>query len=224
MKIKIKCDYCKEDFLKHQCYIKLNKHHFCSYKCKSLWQSKNMKGKNNTFYGKKHTKETIAIIIEKNKKRIHNKNCKCITCKAKRGELELRGKNNPNYGNHKFRGKKSHQYIDGRTGLHLLIRKILEYNEWRKKVYERDNYTCQICGVAGNGKNLEAHHKKEFNIILNEFLQLYSQFSPIDDKETLVRLAMTYAPFWDIDNGQTLCEDCHDKLQHNKSIYARTKK
>lgn len=29
---------------------------------------------------------------------------------------------------------------------------------WREAVYQRDNYTCQDCGVEGNGKNLRAHH------------------------------------------------------------------
>jgi len=33
------------------------------------------------------------------------------------------------------------------------------------------------------------------------------------DKETLVRLAITYEPFWDIDNGETLCIDCHNKTK-----------
>ena len=41
-------------------------------------------------------------------------------------------------------------------------------------------------------RNLEAHHKKAFYLILEEFLQQYSQFSPIEDKETLLRLAITY--------------------------------
>ena len=41
-------------------------------------------------------------------------------------------------------------------------------------------------------RNWEAHHKKAFYLILEEFLQQYSQFSPIEDKETLLRLAITY--------------------------------
>ena len=28
-------------------------------------------------------------------------------------------------------------------------------------------------------------------------------------KDILSRLSITYSPFWDINNGQTLCKDCH---------------
>jgi len=92
------------------------------------------------------------------------------------------------------------------------IRCFSEYKKWRFEVFKRDNYTCQEC--KKNGCYLEAHHKKSFAEILSEFLKIYDQFSPIEDKETLIRLAMKYKDFWNIDNGQTLCEDCH-KLTDN---------
>lgn len=57
--------------------------------------------------------------------------------------------------------------------------------KWRKKVFDRDNYTCQNC-LDNTGGNLVAHH-------------LYSYA----DNE-LVR--------YDIDNGITLCEKCHKKF------------
>ncbi len=99
----------------------------------------------------------------------------------------------------------------GITPLHLLIRTSLENDLWIKQVFERDNYTCQECNQRGG--NLEAHHKKDFAIILKEFLDEYDQFSPIEDKETLLRLAFKYKPFWDIDNGETLCGGCHDLIK-----------
>lgn len=35
------------------------------------------------------------------------------------------------------------------------------YNNWRKEVFKRDNYTCIICGKdlsKGNPKNMQPHH------------------------------------------------------------------
>jgi len=61
------------------------------------------------------------------------------------------------------------------------IMNTFEYRRWRNSVFERDNYTCQCCGKRG-GK-LNAHHKENFS--------------------THIELRL------DIDNGLTLCEDCH---------------
>lgn len=110
----------------------------------------------------------------------------------------------------KARGQNSPHWKGGITSLNKYIRKNLESKEWRKIVFERDNYTCQECFIRGG--ELHPHHKKSFSQILNEFLQTYSQFSPLEDKETLVRLAITYQPFWDVDNGITLCKECHKKI------------
>ncbi len=138
-----------------------------------------LSGENHPFFGKCLPKETIEKIS------------KSLT--GRKG-VRLSGKSNPNW-------------IDGRSPLSRLIRGLLEYKEWHKAVFKKDNYTCQICGKRGG--NLEAHHIKKFRSIFIEFLQEYNQFSPFEDKETLARLAMTYKPFWDIDNGRTLCWECH---------------
>jgi len=71
----------------------------------------------------------------------------------------------------------------GVTPLYKKIRKSPEYILWRTSVFERDNYTCTICGLVG-GK-LNADHIKPF--------ALYPE----------LRLS--------IDNGRTLCEPCHKK-------------
>lgn len=80
------------------------------------------------------------------------------------------------------RGKEHPRYINDRT---LIKSKRPQYENtlWRKQVFERDDYTCQNCKTKG-GK-LQADHIKPYF--------LYPDLR------------------WDINNGRTLCVDCHKK-------------
>lgn len=69
----------------------------------------------------------------------------------------------------------------GLTSLNNRARATKAYKEWRKAVFERDNYTCQFCHKRGG--DLEADHIKQFAYHIE------------------VRL--------DLDNGRTLCKPCH---------------
>lgn len=117
----------------------------------------------------------------------------------------------------KHLGEKCTFWRGGINPLRNIIRALAEDTEWKKKVFARDNYTCQMC--FKRGLYIEAHHMKEFSIIFREFLEEYKQYSPIKDKYALVALARQYQKFWDINNGLTLCKGCHDNVQHDKSIY-----
>lgn len=111
----------------------------------------------------------------------------------------------------RLKGPASPAWRGGVTPLRIWIRKSFENDKWTQEVFLRDNYTCQECGVKG--VYLNAHHIKPFVYIFNEFLKEYDQFSPIDDQQVLARLAEKYTPFWDINNGQTLCVSCHNKTR-----------
>lgn len=69
------------------------------------------------------------------------------------------------------------------TPIHHAIRNSFEYKLWRKAVFERDRFTCRFCYKIG-GK-IQADHIKRFS----EYPEL--------------RFA--------IDNGRTLCVECHRK-------------
>lgn len=70
------------------------------------------------------------------------------------------------------------------------IRHSKEYDKWRKKVYKRDKWLCQICKKHCGRRDIVAHHKKEFS------------------KHIKLR--------FDVNNGITLCRKCHFLLHQNK--------
>lgn len=194
--------------------------------------SSRMKGKTSPFKGKCHTEESKIKNRNSHLGKLSNKKDKTnielygvekaniISDKIRQSKLGItwemqvgvekasERKKNSHYWLGKF-GEFAPRWKGGKTFLGPRLKNLEEYKDWRDRVYERDNYTCQECGQKG-GK-LEAHHLKAFSVILSEFLKTYSQFSPIEDKETLVRLSISWQPFWDINNGQTLCVDCHKK-------------
>ena len=79
------------------------------------------------------------------------------------------------------RGQNSSNWKGGVTPINHKIRTSLEYKMWRRMVFRRDHYTCQICGKKGG--NIQADHIKPFSLFPS------------------LRL--------DVSNGRTLCEPCH---------------
>ena len=112
---------------------------------------------------------------------------------------------------HRFyglRGKNHHNY-KGTIPIATAIRKSIAYAEWRNAVYKRDDYTCQECGKRGT---LNAHHERiAFSVLLDGFMKVFNQ----SDKE-LMSLIQDYSPFWDLDNGITLCLECHNKKKQGR--------
>ena len=64
---------------------------------------------------------------------------------------------------------------------------------------------------------MRAHHAlRPFAKLFQEFLQIYSEYSPIEDQEKLLEFAKVYQPFWNIENGKTLCKNCHEATHSSK--------
>jgi hypothetical protein len=81
------------------------------------------------------------------------------------------------------KSSKSHFWKGGVTSKTELLRVGLEMKVWREKIFKRDNFTCQKCGQRG--KKLNADHIKP--------------------------VAMFPELRFDLDNGRTLCFECHKK-------------
>lgn len=106
---------------------------------------------------------------------------------GKKASLESRRKQSESQKRRVVEGK-SNFYIDGRTPKNKAIRGSVEFKIWKDSVFRRDDYRCQECGArSGNGKKiyLHAHHIKPF--------AYYPELR------------------FDINNGQTLCKECHKK-------------
>lgn len=79
------------------------------------------------------------------------------------------------------------------------LRADIHMKMWRKAVFDRDNYTCQDCYKTNC--YLEAHHKYPLRKILQDF------------DIVLLAEALNCKELWDINNGITLCQECHLKYK-----------
>lgn len=73
-------------------------------------------------------------------------------------------------------------YKHGKSSANKMARKNVEYKIWRSAVFQRDGWLCQTCRLRENNK-LHAHHIKSWA----DYPELR----------------------FDVENGVTLCEDCH---------------
>ena len=83
-----------------------------------------------------------------------------------------------------IRGDNHPLWKGGITPVNKAIRESLKYKQWRKTVFEGDNYTCQICGQIGG--ELNADHIKPFSLFPKLRFELL--------------------------NGRTLCKPCHKEI------------
>lgn len=85
------------------------------------------------------------------------------------------------------RGENCHLWKGGITDKNKKIRTSIEFKVWRETIFKRDKFLCQMPECSNSEKYLQAHHIRKFS-----------------DYEDL-RL--------DINNGITLCKDCHNKTK-----------
>lgn len=208
------CRTCGKEFYKYPCEISVN--NYCSRECykkrvghpnhqfptyvekKCLTCGKKFKAKSS------QVKRGFGIYCSKdcfNKSKNGKTKSICLQCGAEFIHPRTR---NAKYCSNKCRGiatskEKSVLWKGGKTSKIMQFRTSSKMKNWRKQVFERDNYTCQKCGKKKSG-HLQAHH--------------------------IIPLSRDFSLAYDISNGITLCEDCHysyhaklkKQLMKNKQI------
>lgn len=89
-------------------------------------------------------------------------------------------------------GDKGSGWKGGVSPINECIRQSSEFKQWRAAVFARDRYTCRKCGAGhqnGYRPKLHPHHIKAFA----DYPELR----------------------FDVDNGLTLCEECHKEVHKN---------
>lgn len=171
--VKVKCYICHKEFVKSKHHYDNSVRDYCSYECANKGHSKFLVGKNNPGFLNTYTNCSYCgkRIYRKKSVLEKHKDFFCSTeCQGNWLSENNRGKDNPRYNpNLTDEERENERSIEG-------------YAQWRIAVYERDNYTCQICN-DDKGGNLNAHH-------LNSYKW---------DKANRTN----------VDNGITLCEECH---------------
>ena len=157
-------------------------------------------GKKTRFYkGFKHTEATKLKMSASRMGRVSGMFGKKHSEKTK---IEM-SKNRMNHGHHGWklsleirkrlseahRGEKAYNY-KGTSPIYKQLRNSLDYEEWRKAVFERDDYTCQKCFAIG--EYLHADHIKAF-----------SKFPDLR---------------FEVSNGRTLCVSCHYEVTFNRKL------
>lgn len=192
------CKICGKTFYAPRSQIKIGRGKFCSLKCTGRYNA-----------GRKPGQYKYCLSCSKRFyvspcRRISAKfcSCKCMGEHQKGKPLSDKAKKKLRTFNlGRLKGDKNPHWKGGITPLRAHIRQLDQYKRWRSNVYQRDNWTCQTCGTRsriGVCVHLEAHHIKSFGKIIEEH-----HIKSLDDARSCKEL-------WKIDNGVTLCVECHN--------------
>ena len=96
------------------------------------------------------------------------------------------------------RGSANPAWKCGRTKLNTRLRRSKRYREWRQSVLERDGGLCVLCGSADS---IAVDHIEPWFHLLDKYKILNAV------------QAEKCEGLWDVDNGRTLCQSCHENTE-----------
>ena len=161
------------------------------------WYEKNKEKRNKQIIEyQKRNKDKVKIWHKKSDKKYYEKARRnkgdCIDC----GKAIVKG--SPRCKSCASMNEKNGCWKGGISKLCDRIRNSDEYKKWRIKVFKRDNWAC--CNHHRVGGTLNVHHIKEMAIIIKE--------NNIKTMEEAIKCK----ELWDVNNGVTLCIDCHREV------------
>ena len=107
----------------------------------------------------------------------------------------------------KYRGSLSPSWKGGVCNVSEMIRGRL-YSAWKKYIFQRDDYTCRLCG--DRGRKLVAHHVRTFAEIRDAVIQQYPHLNTRKHTD-MDKLAELVIEAHELSDGITLCQKCHKK-------------
>lgn len=178
---------------------------FCSKICADTFAKKNMikcicvNCGNHFLINKKNVSSNGNACSAKCRKEIRQKNLHEVLCNNCGTTIVLNHyrfiHSQTHFCNRKCRNEFLSKKKDTYSDVAHYLRTSLKYSDWRKNVFCRDHYQCKKCGSKNN---IHAHHKKPLYDIVQKYN--YSIENILNSDE-----------FNDIENGETLCSDCHQK-------------
>lgn len=113
-------------------------------------------------------------------------------------------------------GKEHPAWKDSKSNpLYLTIRSCFKYRQWRSDVFTRDNFTCVLCG-----RSKEVSGKLEADHFPKQFIHIIAEYNIQTIEE-----AFDCEELWNINNGRTLCRECHNPTRgKGRDTRNRTKK
>jgi hypothetical protein len=169
------CEECRRPFYQYPSYIRATNRQRCSKACANKYIQRLYKGDKQRSAQLAQLRKLLPSARTKTHRERLSITGKKLVADGKRSYFIKTGAENP-------------AWKGGIATEQNRLRSTPEYGAWRKAVYERDGYKCRHCGT---GKNLHAHHIKEFS----------------------THPELRYV----VSNGLTLCRACHSK-HHSRYI------